>query len=158
MNITTIHLNDLKWQRKYRRKYYMILYTFTLWPYWPTLKQLNPLPRGHGFHNSGRSLHGNHIHVISFMPPPPFIRIKALVRNEVGWGSGGCPFTIFRQHTEFNMPAMLWFWLYIMKKHGKWFFVYFDDLAVLKDLLSQNHLIKGHIWEWEFRNTRVGMG
>lgn len=74
---------------------YIILYIFTMWPYWPTLKQLNPLPRGHGFHNSGRSLHGNHIHVISFMPPPPFIRIKALVINGVGRGSGGCPFTFF---------------------------------------------------------------
>lgn len=157
MDITTIHLNDLKWQRKYRRKYYMILYTFTLWPYWPTLKQLNPLPRGHGFHNSGRSLHGNHIHVISFMPPPLYKNKSPC--HKWGWeGKWWLSIHIFRQHTEFNMPAMLWFWLYIMKMHGKWFFVYFDDLAVLKDFLSQNHLIEGHIWEWEFRNTRVGMG
>lgn len=93
---------------------YIILYIFTMWPYWPTLKQLNPLPRGHGFHNSGRSLHGNHIHVISFMPPPLYKNKSPC--HKWGWeGKWWLSIHIFRQHTEFNMPAMLLFWLYIMK-------------------------------------------
>lgn len=45
-----------------------------------------------------------------------------------GRGSGGCLFIFF-----VNM------WCcdfgFIMKIYGKWFFVYFDDFVVLKDLL-----------------------
>lgn len=141
---------------KYRRKYYIWSYTFSLCGHigqhssnWiPYLGVMNFTIQVEVF-----------MEIISMLSVlcPPLYKNKSPC-HKWGWeGKWWLSIHIFRQHTEFNRPAMLWFWLYIMKTHGKWFFVYFDDLAVLKDFLSQNHLIKGHIWEWEFRNTRVGM-
>lgn len=75
---------------------------FTMWPYWPTLKQLNPLPRGHEFHHSGRSLHGNHIHVISLNPTLPPLWSYAFTRPIEFYTSG----MKFRFYLKFNIGLL----------------------------------------------------